>query len=191
MKLRNKYYILRHGETIYQTEKKEWIYPKTDSQRVKLTKNGQKQIKRAARKLKEKMINLIFSSDFFRARQTAKIVAAELGIKKIYFNKQLRDINLGVYRGKTKDEFYKDFPQYSKKWFTKSPRGGESRLECQKRMADFLRKIDKKYQGKTILIISHGDPLWLLEGYIKNWSIAKLIKERKDNFIKVGEFREI
>jgi isoleucyl-tRNA synthetase len=54
-----------------------------------------------------------------------------------------------------------------------------------------LKNIDKKYKGKTILIVSHGEPLWLLEGAVKNWSITKLLKERQNNFIKTGELRRL
>lgn len=32
---------------------------------------------------------------------------------------------------------------------------------------DFLNEVEKKYQNKNILIISHADPLWFLAGIIK------------------------
>ncbi len=44
MKLRNQYFILRHGDTIYQTEKKGFIYPWPDNPLVRLTKKGKKKI---------------------------------------------------------------------------------------------------------------------------------------------------
>ena len=49
MKLKNKYFILRHGQTIYQTKKKNFIYPRSNKSKVNLTKRGEKQIKKAAR----------------------------------------------------------------------------------------------------------------------------------------------
>jgi broad specificity phosphatase PhoE len=36
-----------------------------------------------------------------------------------------------------------------------------------KRLLDFLDDVEKKYKGKNILIISHGDPLWFLAGIIR------------------------
>jgi len=192
MKLRNKYFILRHGETIYLTKKKNFTYPRPDKPPVELTKKGEKQVKFVAKKLKKVGINLIFSSDFFRTRQTAKIVAEELN-KRIHLDKRLRDVNLGIYHGGPKKDFYRAFPIHSKNRFNKKPPKGESWRDLQKRMLNFLKFLDKKFKGKTILIISHGDPLWLLEGAVKNWSTKKLLKIKDSGIgrIKVGELRQL
>ncbi len=186
MKLKNRYYILRHGQTDWQTKKKEWTYPKLDSPKIKLTKRGEIQIKEAAQKFKGRKIDLIFSSDFFRTRQTSKIVAKALGVT-INFDKRLRDVNLGIYQGGKKGAFYKRFPKHSQKRFLVGPQSGESWYDCQKRMLNFLKEIDKKHKGRTILIVSHGDPLWLLEGAVRKWSPEKMLKEKDRSYIKVGE----
>ena len=194
MRLRSKYFILRHGQTIYQTRKKDFVYPPfPEKPAIKLTKKGTRQIKAAAKKLKKAGINLIFSSDFFRTMQTARIVAKWLSIKKINFDKRLRDGNLGIYRGGKKKEFYRVFPPNSHKFFYQRPPQGENWIDIQKRMVNFLKDIDKRYKDKTILIISHGDPLWLLDGAVKNWSIKKLLKVKVSRIdrIKVGEFRKL
>lgn len=100
---------MRHGQTIYQTEKKGWIYPPfPEKPAIKLTKKGEKQIKIAAKKLKKEKIDLIFSSDFFRTRQTVEIVEKELGIR-VRFDKRLRDGNLGIYREERKRNFTEIF----------------------------------------------------------------------------------
>ncbi len=193
MKLRNCYFILRHGETIYQTKKKDLSYPSfPEKPPIKLTKNGENQIKAAVKKLKKENVDLIFSSDFFRTKQTAKIAAKELALK-INFDKRLRDINLGIYHGRAKKEFYQNLPENPTEIFYKKIPGGESWLDCQKRMLSFLKEIDKKYKGKTILIVSHGDPLWLLWGAVRNYSQKKLleIKLEKRNYPKVGELRKL
>jgi broad specificity phosphatase PhoE len=190
IEFKNKYYILRHGQTFWQTINKDFAYPKKDSYKVRLTPLGEKQIKEAAKKLKDKGIDLIYSSDFFRTRQTAKIVARELKVP-VFFDPSLRDVNLGIYMGRKKEEFYRDFPKNSTKAFYEAPPKGESWKDCQKRMLNFLKKIDKINNNKTILIISHGHPLWLLEGAVKNWSFEEMIKKRKSNYIQVGEFKKL
>jgi broad specificity phosphatase PhoE len=192
MKLRNHYFILRHGQTIYQAKKERFTYPPlSENIAVKLTNKGEKQIKIAAKSLKKTGIDLIFSSDFFRTRQTSKIVAKKLGIKKITLDKRLRDINLGIYHGGLEKDFYRDFPSEAKDRFNKKPKKGESWNEVIKRMLGVLREIERKYKEKKILIVSHGDPLWLLEGTVKNWSETKLLKHRKIDYIKVGELRQL
>jgi len=187
---KNKYYILRHGETIYQTEKKKMMYPWPESEPVLLTKNGETQIKKIAKKLKNKKIDLIYSSDSSRTRQTAEIVAIELGVK-LFLDKRLRDINLGIYHGGEKAKFYQDFPDLEER-FLKAPRKGESWSNCRERMVNFLKEIDKKHQNKNILLVSHGDPLWLLEGAMMGWQNKEYLKKTtKANFIKVGELKKI
>ena len=188
----NQYYILRHGQNVYQAEKRDVMYPWPDKPPVKLSKEGKQKIKEAAEQLKSKKIDLIYSSDIYRAKQTSGIMAKELGIKKINFDKRLRDINLGVYHGKTKKEFYNHFPDAIER-FSHKPKRGETWNEVKKRMLDFLRDIDKKYKNKKILIVSHGDPLWLLEGAVKGLTNRELLKElfKNKNYIKVGELRKL
>lgn len=201
-KLKNYYFILRHGETIYQAKKRKINYPWPESVPIKLTKKGERQIKKLAKLLKNpagkpsasygagKKIDLIYSSDIFRACQTAEIVVQELGTK-INFDKRLRDINLGVYHGRPKKEFYQDFPE-PKARFSKEPKKGESWNDVKKRMVNFLKDVEKKQKGKIILIVSHGDPLWLLEGIVKELTNEEMLKERfKNGTIKVAELRKL
>lgn len=186
----NQYYILRHGQTTHQLKNKKTIYPWPEKKPILLTKLGEKQIKKAAKELKKKKIDLIYSSDITRTRQTAEIVAQEIGVK-IIFDKTLRDFNLGVYRGKSKEKYHKDIPPTER--FEKKPAQGESWNDCRKRMLDFLVKIDKKHQGKNILIVSHGDPLWLLSGAVKGLSNQELLDQIfiEQKYIKMGDWRKI
>jgi len=187
----NQYYVLRHGQTIYQTKKKKIMYPWPENRPILLTKEGEKQIKKVAKKLKNKKIDLIYASDVSRTRQTAEIVAEELGVK-IIFDKRLRDINLGTYHGGRKEDFYRDFPKNPERFYGRKPPGGENWGECRKRMIDCLNDIDRRYQNKTILIVGHGDPLWLLEGVLDGLDDKKLLERKiKKTYVKTGEFRKI
>ncbi len=193
LKLRNNYFLLRHGETVYQTRKRGIVYPWPENSLVKLTERGKTQIKRAAKVLKAKKIDIIYSSDTFRTRQTAEIVAKEVGLKVI-FDPRLRDINLGIYHGRKKEEFYRDFQRDNPKRFSKRPKGGESWNDLKRRMKDFIRSVDKKHTNKNILIISHGDPLWLLEkAVVKGLNNQELLGEISLNkkYIQPGEVRKL
>lgn len=189
-KLNNQYFILRHGQTIHQTKNIKFIYNWPDNLPVKLTEKGEKQIKEAAEKLKKNKIDLIYSSDIYRCRQTAGIVAKRLGLK-VNFDKRLRDINLGIYHGRPKKEFYQDFPNREERFYKRPPKG-ENWSDCRKRIIDFIKDIDKKYKNKNILIISHGDPLWLLGGWAKGLTNKELLRrEEKTTFPEVGEFKKL
>ena len=144
------------------------------------------------KKIKKEKIDFIYSSDFYRAKETARIALKELGLKKINFDKRLRDINMGVFHGRKREEYYKFFG-YEKRKFSKKPPKGESWTKLKKRMVGFLKDIDKKHKDKKILIVGHGDPLWMFEGIIKRMSNQQLSKEVfvKKNYIRVGELRNI
>lgn len=189
-KLNNQYFILRHGQTIHQTKRKPQIYHWPDKASVKLTRKGARQIKEAAKKLKKEKIDFIYSSDIYRTRQTAGIVAKELDLK-VKFDKRLRDINLGIYHGRLKKEFYRDFPKKEERFYKRPPKG-ESWDDTRKRIVSFLKEIDKKHKDKSILIISHGDPLWLLEGWVKDLNNKELLKGKKGTaFPDVGDLKKL
>lgn len=177
MKLKNRYYLLRHGETIYQTKKKHLIYPFPEPSPIKLTGRGQKQIGAAAKKLKGKSIDAIYSSDYFRTRQTSGIVAKELGTRVI-FDKRLREINMGVFRGGLLIEYH-DFFSDVKQRFTKRVPKGESWNDVKKRLSYFLKDVEKKRERERILIVSHADPLWLLWGVAQGKQNRELLGLRK------------
>jgi len=185
----NKYFILRHGETAYQAKKKKILYDWPGLSSFPLTEKGKKKVKKVAKKLKNKKIDVIYASDTLRARQTAEIVAKEFGLK-INFDQRLRDINLGIYHGREKKEFLKDFPSGLARFEKKVP-GGESWSDIKKRVIDFIKDVESKNKGKTILIVSHGDPLWLLEGAMRGFSNQELLEEHKKNFIKAAKLRTV
>jgi broad specificity phosphatase PhoE len=187
--MNNTYFILRHGETPYQLKKEEIIYPWPEPSPILLTEKGKKQIEYAAKKLESKKIDLIFSSDIPRAKETAEIISKKIGIKPI-FDSRIREIDQGIYKGKPTEEYEKDFSDRKQKFFNQ-PLNGESRQDCRRRMMSFLEEIDKKYKNKNILIISHGTPLYLLEGTVRGLKDEKLLEKNKDFSLEVGQFKKL
>lgn len=196
MKLKNNtFYILRHGETVYQTIKKGFIYPLKESiDSIGITKKGRETIKKVIPKIKKIAPDFIYCSDFKRTRETALIITRGIGLKDDYLilTPKLRDINLGVYQGGLKKDFYRDFPSFLTD-FNQKPKKGESLNEAKKRIMDFIRKIDNQYQNKKIIIVSHGEILWLLEGVVNEFKNSDLVNKNlvKKNYIQPGELRKL
>ena len=151
--MKNQYFILRHGESLKNIKGFESCWP--EKTRVSLTKKGKKQIKEAARKAKSRKINLIFTSDILRTRQTAEIIGMELGIKP-KLDKRLREIDIGIFNGQPVKEFGKfwddgDFlpplKYYSKRFEVPAPKG-ENYQDVEKRLDGFLKELEKKIQRK-------------------------------------------
>lgn len=194
MKLKNKYILLRHGKNIHQTKLKDIIYYfPDDNPPCQLIEEGIEEAKRAGEKIKEKNIDYIYCSDILRARQTAKIVADVIGFdsEKIIYDTRLRDINWGIFGGKHKDEAWAYYNCDMMRKFNEPTPQGETWNDCRKRMIDLLQEIERNNENKNILIISHGDPLWLLEGYIKGISDEELVEKRAEIMIQTGEVKEI
>ena len=203
--MRNNYFILRHGQTSYQVQKKEMLYPWPEPSPILLTKKGEKQIKAAIEKLKKekidtfdklsvnpeqsRRIDLIYASDMPRTRQTAEMVAQELEVEVIFDNR-LWERDMGIYKGKSKEEYRAAFPVQKEK-FLKPPSGGESWNDVKQRVLNLIKEIDKKHQGKNILIVSHGCPLWLLQGGLKRLSNDELLEQKNKLNLKVGELRKL
>jgi broad specificity phosphatase PhoE len=195
LSLKNKYFLLRHGKTIHQTERKNitYGYP-DDNPPCVLLEEGINEARLAGEKLKNKNIDLIFASDILRVKQTVEIVAKIINydLDKVTYNQRLRDVNWGVLAGKSKEEAWAYYNNDMEQKFEKSVSQGESWNQCQERMVAVINDIENRFGDKNILIVSHGDPLWLLEGYLKDKSKEELLNELKNNQdIKTGEIREI
>lgn len=193
MELKNRYFLLRHGKNIHQFEKKDIVYCwPDDPEPCVLLDEGNEEARAAGELLKNENIDLIFCSDVCRTRQTAAIVADIIGFSKeqIVYDERLRDINWGIFGGKTKKEAWEFFNGEPLKKFEQAVPEGESWNECQNRIVKVFTELENKYQGKIILIVSHGDPLWLLESYLKGLGREETLEER-ENMIKTGEVRAL
>ena len=191
--LKNRYFLLRHGKNIHQTIKKDifYHYP-DDNPPCHLIDEGVEQAKDAGIYLKNKNIDLIISSDILRAKETADIVSEEIGYgKEIRLEKRLRDINWGIFGGKTIKEGWDFYNNDTKKRFSIAPENGETWNNCKERIVEVLGELEAKFNKKNILIVSHGDPLWLLEGYVCEKNEDELACERKGKIIAPGEIREL
>lgn len=192
MKLNNKYYTLRHGEALSNVKEMNSCWPEKFLNH--LTKKGVAKIEESAQKLKNKNINYIFASDILRTKETAEIIGKELKIKP-NFDKRLREQNVGIFNGQSVKVARDFFGPRGIGRFEKKPPKGERYIDIEKRMADFLKDINKRYNQKNILIISHESPLMFLEAWlagVKNKYFYK--KERwigKKEWIGKGEFKDL
>ncbi len=183
----NRYLILRHGES--ESNLKNLLVSEiSNSKNFHLTEKGKEEIKRAAEKLKKEKIDLIFSSDLERCKESAEIVGKYLNIKP-KFDKRLREIKGGELENKPLEEVFAFWKTFEER-FKKRPKGGENYNDVKKRMINFIESLEKKYTQKTILIISHQRPLTMLEGAMEGWKIEEFFGAEKKK-IKTGEIREI
>lgn len=188
MKLRNKYYIMRHGQAISNIKRLCSCWPEEFNN--PLTTIGKKAIKASAQTLKDKNIDLIFNSPLKRAKMSAEIAGKILKIKPKP-DKRLREIGFGKYNNQHLEAMWAAFKEEEER-INKGADGGESYNEILDRMYDFLKEIDGKYKGKNILIVSHEGPLFLLQGKTMGLTVKETIQKfSNEKRIHKAEIREL
>ncbi|PJC25302.1 MAG: hypothetical protein CO056_00990 [Candidatus Tagabacteria bacterium CG_4_9_14_0_2_um_filter_41_11] len=161
-------FLCRHGKT-EANEKESWCGGTSDSP---LAETGKKQALLLGKALKGYYGfhgKLIISSTRKRARETAKIIAGVLRPSPLMMvMENLREIDIGQWDGKSKEEVKKLFPEEYEEWQegilepTFRFNGGESMEEVQKRIQKCFRNIqriwlgnkDKKFQD--IIVVAHS-----------------------------------
>ncbi|MDP2907883.1 MAG: histidine phosphatase family protein [Nanoarchaeota archaeon] len=119
-----------------------------------LSKEGVKQAKLLAKRLSDMKIDIIFTSDLKRAKDTAKEIIKLHPEAKLVEDKRLRERSFGIYDGKHKDIVIKKV--FQKNDFSYRPSKGESFEDVIKRVKSFYKEILKNYAKKTVLVVAHG-----------------------------------
>lgn len=151
--------LIRHGETI--ENKKHITQGHTPGT---LSKKGKEQASLLAKRLSDIRIDVIYTSDLRRAKDTARIIAKHHPEARFVAEKRLRERSFGIYDGKHRDVVFEKVWQRCDLGYR--PPKGESFEEVRKRLEDFYKEILRKYDKETVLVVSHGGSLILLTGII-------------------------
>jgi len=188
-------YFTRHGETEWNVKK--LIQGIVD---IPLNKKGEEQAKILGEKLKNIKFDAVFSSNLIRAKRTAEIILLEKKLA-VQTTKALRERYFGKYQGQSfGDKNSKNILSLISK-LKLVPQSVKNEIESDEaiigRLFTFLREITVAYQGKTVLVVTHGGPILTLlihlgwstyenfsEGGIDNLSYVILESDGVDFFIK-------
>ena len=149
--------LLRHGET---SANKNGLVLGTSN--VPLTKIGRLQAKMAARKVAELEIDTLFSSPYYRAKETSKYVQETTNLNPIFMD-GLKEMNSGEMEGSDATRMEELYPEYMSKWrkdpTNTRPPGGETLGEVHERSWKTLQYIHSSNVNKHILVVSHLFPI--------------------------------
>lgn len=153
------FYIVRHGQTDWNVQK--LIQGQTD---VPLNTFGEEQAKNLGKELQEVRFDAVFSSDLLRAKRTAELILLNRKIA-IKTTQALREQVYGRFEGKPSSylfeelkDLFKDFEKLSVSELMKRREDPtmETHEEVVSRFIIFLREVAVAYQGKAVLIATHG-----------------------------------
>jgi probable phosphoglycerate mutase len=154
--------LLRHGVT-RSTERK--LFCGSGGADPGLTPTGVEQAQRAAGWLKRLGgVDAIVSSPLQRTRETAAVVANELGLD-VELEAGLAEASFGEWDGFTFADIMERWPAELNDWLASTavaPPGGEPFDEVYERVSAATDRILQTYAGKTVVAVSHVTPIKML-----------------------------
>lgn len=186
--LNNSYYVLRHGESVANLRGIIVSNKTVATNGYGLTEKGRGQVLRnteGAGFLDKDTV--VISSDYLRAVETAKIFIKAKKIPRIQIAAALRERGFGRLEMESADE-YKNIWEEDAKDYTHKTGGVESVAEVTKRVTSYIKRLEKRYKGKKIVLVGHGDVLQIMEAAFKKMNPAK---HRSLKHLDNGELREL
>ena len=172
--MKTRLFIVRHTETIGNVEKR-----LTGRKDYEITANGEILIQRLTRELENIKFDKIYSSTSGRAIKTIEQIANKQKLK-IEESDELCEMCFGIYDGWKWEDVNKAQPEIKQTQNEINEIIGipkqEGMEETANRMYNYIFKIVKENEGKTILISSHGVAI---EAFLRKIENIKFKYERK------------
>jgi isoleucyl-tRNA synthetase len=174
--------FLRHGESEHNLLNLCGTHEDRPGHTYHLTEAGKRAVTKTATQFSKGSFDIIVASPLVRAQETAAIVSEVTGAP-IITESDLCDWNVGVFYARPVSEHHAFYATKDER-FTRAPEGAETLTEVQQRMTRAVARIAEAYKGKRVVVVSHGDPLFVLkavlEGVLSNeiWKLP---------YVKTGE----
>ena len=150
-----KVYLVRHAQSAAHAE------TKRQSPDSPLGKEGAKQVELLAQRLKKENIEIILSSKWDRASQTAEKVSKKLKVKmELFEGIHEREQHPSLYGAELSGEIHKRYIKESEKfehnldW--KFGGKGESLRDLIERVIKFQKHLIKHHKDQSVLVVTHG-----------------------------------
>jgi probable phosphoglycerate mutase len=148
--------LVRHGETDWNAEGK--LQGHTDRP---LNDYGRRQAQALADRLAGESIDAVYASDLSRARETAEILGAKLGLP-VLVDPDLREKNWGNWEGLTSDErLHIEFE-------------GETSEAHRDRTLGAVQRIVERHPGGRIVVVTHGGSLRRIQAAVSGFALPVL-----------------
>lgn len=180
--------VVRHGETLWNRENRVQGWAP-----VALTETGRRQADSLAAAVADQYaVDRLVSSDLRRTLETARPVGRAVDCEPTP-DRRWRERDFGVLQGLSYGELFLGYPEFTltEVGYTAveaRPEGGESLIEQRNRILDALTTlIDDMDSEETVVVVTHGGPLYLLLGWIKDVDIVATIMEQEQGNCAINE----
>ena len=165
---RSRLLLVRHGESTWNQEQR--VQGQHDPP---LSERGRRQARELAEGLGQRLagrrLAAFYSSDLRRAWETAEAVGAAVGRAPVPLP-GLREIALGAWEGKTREELIAEYPAEWEAW-TRRPSwdlvpGGERAGPFETRVLATLAKVQADLAAGDVLCLTHGGVIQVVLGSV-------------------------
>lgn len=172
--------VARHGQSVLNSKGKNIYQGVIDSE---LTEDGRKQAEMLASRLKNHKIEVIYTSPLKRAMETARIIQKTHPEADFIVEKDLMEINYGIFEGLSRDEIMEKhsdvWEERSRDKFNYRIPEGESFPEAEERIIRVLTRILK--DKRDSLVIAHGTINKLIFKNLMKKGMEDMDKIRQNN----------
>lgn len=162
-----RFFLVRHGEAEHNVLHVGSSQPEITKRH--LTESGKGQIHEVALMLKERGVDALISSPLLRTRETAKILSDATGVQ-VDIDDRLHETGLGIFNERPIQLFFDKYPEPEMRISPDRDDGVESFIDMRARLTSFLHDVERHYAGKSVVVVSHGDPLEQLHGILTHES---------------------
>ncbi|SFE42518.1 histidine phosphatase family protein [Peptostreptococcus sp. D1] len=177
--MNNTYYLVRHGETEWNTMGRTQGHGDSP-----LTELGIVQAENAAIALSKFPIDMIYCSDLGRAVQTAEIIGKKLN-KEVIATESLREMGFGEWEGMKIKNIQEKFPAMFGIWRNSPDRldikGAENLFIVKERQDKLIEELNEKYSDKHILLVSHSVTVRVMLLSFLDSHVRNIYRIKQDN----------
>lgn len=162
---------IRHGEV--DPSWTERVYGDLD---VPLSAEGMRQGERVATRLSGVALEAVVTSGLSRSRHAAEAIAAAHGLP-VSVERDFREVDRGLWRGKTWEEVEREFPG-GRRRFVEEPEyrehGGESLAAVAARVRAALERLLARHPAGASVVVAHLWPIRCVAASILGMSLSKV-----------------
>ena len=195
---KQKLYLIRHAESAWNAERK----VQGTCPGILLSEHGREQARLLGNRLRAIDAEAIYCSDAERAVETARLALGDE--REMIFMRELRELSLGEWEGRSLLELREKEPSTTDKWYREPTkvriRGAEDIVRFRERVVRVIESIMEGSGGGDVIIVTHGgvicaylthilgmklDDLWSFS--LPNASITTIILDFKPRLRSFGE----
>lgn len=181
--------VVRHGETDWNRNGRMQGWAP-----VPLNDTGREQAAAVGEWLDDEFdIDRVLSSDLLRTKQTTEHILDETGELPVDYEWHWRERDIGIYQGLTYGDVENRFPDFglgedAHEAAHDVPESGESLRDVHDRVTERFDRVLSEYPGETVLVVTHGGPLHVLLGYVKDMDLPESFRNHHQANCAVNEF---